>query len=65
MSNKAFQLRAWIQGREVLMLMDSGSTTSFVNERLAATIQGVQPLPRAYQVRVADGGALTCSASVP
>lgn len=64
-SPKAFQLRAWIQGREVLMLVDSGSTTSFINEQLAASIQGVQPLPRAYQVRVADGGTLTCSASAP
>ena len=64
-SSKAFQLRAWIQGREVLMLVDSGNTTSFINERLAAVIQCVQPLPRAYQVRVADGGALSCSSNVP
>lgn len=62
---RAFQLRAWIQGREVLMLVDSGSTTLFINGRLGANIVGVWPLPREYKVRVADGGELMCSASVP
>lgn len=64
-SAKAFQLRAWVQGREVLMLVDSGSTNSFIDQSLAETIQGAQPLPRAYRVRVADGGELICSAIVP
>lgn len=43
-SPKAFQLRAWIQGREVLLLVDSGSSNSFINEQLASCIAGVQPL---------------------
>lgn len=64
-SAKAFQLRAWIQGKEVLMLVDSGSSTSFINHSLAQRLEGVQPLPRVYKVRVADGGELSCSSSVP
>ncbi|XP_073361904.1 uncharacterized protein [Aegilops tauschii subsp. strangulata] len=64
-SAKAFQLRAWVQGREVLMLVDSGSTNSFIDRSLAETIQGAQPLLRAYRVRVADGRELICSAVIP
>lgn len=61
---KAFQLRAWIQGREVLMLVDSGSTNSFINQELATTLAGACPLRRTCRVRVADGGELLCSAVV-
>ena len=64
-SSKAFQLCAWIQGREVLMLVDSGSTTSFINKSFAEGMAGIQPLLKAHKVRVADGGELICSASVP
>lgn len=64
-SPKAFQLRAWIQGHEVLLPGDSGSSNSFVDECLAATLTGIQPLPRPGRVRVADGSELTCSAFVP
>ncbi|XP_020186159.1 uncharacterized protein [Aegilops tauschii subsp. strangulata] len=63
-SAKAFQLRAWIQSREVLMLVDSGSTNSFINQDLAANLSSARPLPRACRVRVADGGELLCSAVV-
>ena len=35
-SAKAFQLRAWLQGHEVVMLIDSGSSNSFINEHLAS-----------------------------
>lgn len=63
-SGKAFQLRAWIQGHEVLMLVDSGSSTSFINQELAVRLEGVQPLPKACKVKVADGGELICSSMV-
>lgn len=42
----ALQVRSWIQGCEVLMLVDSGNTTSFINERFATNTTGVRPLPR-------------------
>lgn len=64
-SAKAFQLRAWIEGHELLMLVDSSNTNSFINEPFATHIAGTQPLPRAYRVRVAGGGELLCSAVVP
>ncbi|XP_073357893.1 uncharacterized protein [Aegilops tauschii subsp. strangulata] len=64
-SAKAFQLQAWIQGREALMLVDSGSSTSFVNTDLAKFLEGVAPLSKTYRVRVADGGELKCSAIIP
>lgn len=60
-STKAFQLRAWLQGHEVLMLVDSGSSNSFINQQLAKQLSGVQPLSKPSGVRVADGGELLCS----
>lgn len=63
-SSKAFQLRAWIQGHEVLMLVDSGGSTSFFNQRLFEQLEGVKPMPRACKVKVVDGGELICSAMV-
>lgn len=62
---KAFQLQAWIQGKEVLMMVDSESSTSFVNSSLAAFLEGVEPLPKTYKVRVTDGGELSCSSVIP
>uniref|UniRef100_A0A453DEV1 Reverse transcriptase domain-containing protein n=1 Tax=Aegilops tauschii subsp. strangulata TaxID=200361 RepID=A0A453DEV1_AEGTS len=64
-SAKAFQLRAWIQGREVLLLVDSGSSNSFVDAQLASQLSGVQPLPKPGRVRVADGGKMLCSNFIP
>lgn len=38
------QLHVWIQGHEVLLLVDSGSSTSFVDSKLVAKLQGAAPL---------------------
>ncbi|XP_073367614.1 uncharacterized protein [Aegilops tauschii subsp. strangulata] len=46
------------------MLVDSGSSTSFIDQRLADQLSGVIPLCQQCRVRVADGGELTCSASI-
>lgn len=62
---KVFQLRAWIQGHEVLMLVDSGSSTSFLNQQLAKKLDGVQQLPWVCKVCVADGGELLCNSQIP
>ncbi|XP_048570454.1 uncharacterized protein LOC125551359 [Triticum urartu] len=64
-SAKAFQLRAWIQGREVLLLIDSGSSNSFIDEQLATTLVGVQAMAKPGRVRVADGGEMVCSTYIP
>jgi hypothetical protein len=49
------QLQAFIEHREVLLLVDSGSSTSFINSQLAAQMHGAKPLPQACKVNVADG----------
>lgn len=56
-SAKAFQVHAWIQGHEVLMLVDSGSSNSFVDAQLAKSLSGIQSLPKPGRVRVAGGRA--------
>lgn len=59
------QLQAWIQGSEVLLLVDSGSSSSFVDTRLAARLQGQTTLPKPCKVKVADGSVLSCSQYIP
>jgi hypothetical protein len=43
-----------IQGHEVVILVDSRSTHSFVSEKLAPMLLGVSQLPRAISVQVAS-----------
>lgn len=47
------------------MLVDSGSSTSFIDHALASRLEGAHPLPRPCRVRVADGGELCCTAAIP
>lgn len=47
------------------MLVDSGSSTSFVDAQLATKLVGVTPLARAGRVKVAGGGELQCLAAIP
>ncbi|XP_073360755.1 uncharacterized protein [Aegilops tauschii subsp. strangulata] len=64
-SPKAIRLHAWLQGHEVLLLMDSGSSTSFIDARLASVLTGIVPLRRPCRVKVADGGELCCFSHIP
>jgi hypothetical protein len=50
---------------EVLILVDSGSSTSFINQQLAAQFSGVQPLAQPCRVNVADGSQQRCSSFIP
>jgi hypothetical protein len=50
-----------IQGKEVLILIDSGSSHSFVSTTLAVQLTGVLPMTRPVSVQVADGGRIHCS----
>lgn len=43
------------------MLIDSGSSHSFISEQLATQIPNWRRLPRPIHVKVADGGILTCT----
>jgi hypothetical protein len=59
------QLRTFIEDKEILMLVDSGSSASFINEHLAASMQGITPLPKPCKVKVADGTQHHCSEYIP
>ncbi|XP_048528005.1 uncharacterized protein LOC125507475 [Triticum urartu] len=59
------RLHGWVQGKEVLMLVDSGSSHSFVSAALATHLQGVKPAHRALSVRVANGSILQSDQEIP
>lgn len=46
------------------MLIDSGSTHSFVDEQLGPKLQGVCKLKQPLSVKIADGGLMQCSQEV-
>jgi hypothetical protein len=47
------------------MLLDSGSSSSFISTSLATQLSGVQPLDKPVTVQVAGGGRLPCEAFLP
>lgn len=49
-----------IQGHEVLILVDSGSTHSFISSSLSDVLQGKQQLQQKLSVKVANGQVLHC-----
>uniref|UniRef100_A0ACD5U163 Uncharacterized protein n=1 Tax=Avena sativa TaxID=4498 RepID=A0ACD5U163_AVESA len=58
------RLKGTVADREVLMLVDPGSTHSFISEAIAAawpTVRRCRPM----QVKVVDGGVLRCDLEVP
>ncbi|XP_051177859.1 uncharacterized protein [Lolium perenne] len=59
------QLQAFVEDKEILILVDSGSSASFINQSLADTMQGVQPLLQPCRVNVADGTQHHCAAYIP
>lgn len=58
------QLQGWIQGHAVTMLVDSGSTTSFMNMKLQQTMQNVTALLSPVKVKVADDRRLRCTEEI-
>uniref|UniRef100_A0ACD5VMB2 Uncharacterized protein n=1 Tax=Avena sativa TaxID=4498 RepID=A0ACD5VMB2_AVESA len=59
------QLHAFIADHEVLILVDSGSSTSFINKQLADRLPDVQQLHKKCLVNVADGTQYRCSTFIP
>lgn len=53
-----------IQGLSVTMLLDSGSSTSFISETLASQLKQVHTMTSPCTVRVAGGGILKSSVRV-
>ena len=54
------RLQGWIQQQEVLMLVDSGSSHTFVSSALAERLQLPKRSIRPLHVKVANGGQMQC-----
>lgn len=59
-SCSTMRLHGKIQGRDVLIMVDSGSSTSFLSVAIANQLEGVQPLRRPLSVKVANWEMLRC-----
>jgi len=59
------QFRGSIQQHEVLILLDSGSSNTFVSSDLASQLQGLSHLTSPVAVKVADGGLLHYTSYFP
>jgi hypothetical protein len=59
------QLHAFIEDHEVLILIDSASSASFLNKQLAYQMAGAQKLSNACKVNVSDGTQYRCSTYMP
>lgn len=58
---RTIRLRDMIQKREVSMLIDSGSSHSFVNKNCPGHLSGICRTHKPLTVKIADGGTLTCN----
>lgn len=64
-SPTTMRLHGWVQDREVLMLVDSGSSHSFVSAALADHLQGAQASRHPLSVRVVNGGQMRSVQEIP
>jgi hypothetical protein len=58
---KTVKFLGTMQSQQALILVDSGSTYSFISSTLAESLQGLSPLPNALKVVVANDNSLHCS----
>ena len=61
---KTMQFKGSLLGRDVVILVDSGSSHSFLSSCIATGLPNLRPLPKPMTVRVADGGSILCSVEV-
>ncbi|WVZ95539.1 LOW QUALITY PROTEIN: hypothetical protein U9M48_041292 [Paspalum notatum var. saurae] len=59
-SPRTMQFSGLIQGISIRILIDSGSTHSFLADSIAIQLSGISPLASAISVQVAGGGLLMC-----
>ena len=59
---RTMQFAGLIQDMPIVVLVDSGSTTSFLSTHVADKLQSVTLSPASYKVQVANGDILQCSA---
>lgn len=63
-SPRTMQLKGSLSGQDILILVDSGSSHSFLSSSFAADMPSLQKLPSPMTVRMADGGSIVCSAEL-
>lgn len=63
--SKTFRIRGLIQGMDMLMLLDSGSTHSFLNAVHVPKLFGLSTMHTPLSVRVANGTVLQCALELP
>ncbi|WVZ83697.1 hypothetical protein U9M48_030818 [Paspalum notatum var. saurae] len=59
-SPRTMRFQGLLQGHSILVLVDSGSSHTFLSSRVADQVVGVSALPVPIAVQVADGGRLQC-----
>ena len=64
-STGTIRLLGHMQGQDLLMLIDSGSSSSFISSAVAARLQGVQSLSSHTSVKIANGGFLQSNTWIP
>jgi hypothetical protein len=62
---RTVRLMGVIQGQDALMLVDSGSSHSFVSVDLAGRLNGVQLMEKAMRLKVANGRQTWCTKVFP
>jgi hypothetical protein len=63
--SRTMKFMGTIQGMELLILLDSGSSHSFLSAQVAQHIQGVSSLPQMMSVQVANGDRIQCMQHIP
>lgn len=61
---RTMRLKGSIQGKNILVLVDSGSSHTFVSTSVAHSLCGATLLAQPIQVRVANGALLSCTTEI-
>lgn len=59
--SKSLKFQGFVQGHPVTILVDSGSTHTFLSSAIAAKLQGQQELSQPLRVQVANWEVLQCT----
>jgi hypothetical protein len=62
---KTRRMQGQLQGVQITILVDSGSSHTFISEKLAQQCAGIAPLSTPIGVQVANGSKLTCTSYIP
>jgi hypothetical protein len=60
-TNTTFRLQGSIQQHEPIVLLDSGSSHTFISDKYCTMLSGITTLERSMTVRVANGQVIACT----